>query len=216
VVATLGADLAPGEIRVSLGSVIALAATVCRITLLTGAFGVGIGFGLQNVIQNFASGLILLFERPVQVGDKIQLAGLEGEVLRIGMRSCTLRTGDGAEVIVPNADLITEQVTNWTLSDRLRRVDVPVGVAYGSDPELVLRVLREVVGLHPDVCAAPPPVALFIGFGAGSLDFRLSAWTEAADWTRVRSDLGVRVNAALRDEGIRFPAPPSDTGGKGR
>ena len=120
-----------------LGFLLAIAATgidLDRIALLAGALGVGIGFGLQNVVNNFVSGLILLFERPVQLGDTVQLGDLWGEVRRIGIRSSLVRTFDGAEVIVPNGDLISQQVTNWTLSDRNRRVEVKVGVAYGSSP----------------------------------------------------------------------------------
>ena len=108
----------------------ALGIDLTRITIIAGALGVGIGFGLQNVVNNFVSGLILLFERPIQVGDSVQLGTLTGEVKRIGIRSSTVRTFDGAEVIVPNASLVSDQVTNWTLSDRMRRIDLDVGVAY--------------------------------------------------------------------------------------
>ena len=114
-----------------------------KFSLLAGAFGVGIGFGLQNVVNNFVSGLILLFERPVQVGDTIEVGNLSGEVRRIGIRSSTLRTGEGADVIVPNASLISDRLVNWTFSDRTRRVDLDVSVAYGSDANKVTGILLE-------------------------------------------------------------------------
>ncbi len=114
-----------------------------RVTLLTGAFGVGVGFGLQTIVNNFVSGVILLVERPIQVGDAIQMTDLDGEVRRIGIRSTTVHTWRGAEVIVPNATLISGNLINWTLSDRTRRLELPVGVAYGSDPERVIDLLVE-------------------------------------------------------------------------
>src|SRR5260370_29454698 len=110
-------------------------------TVLTGAIGVGLGFGLQNVVHNFVSGLILLFERLIQLGDTVEIGGLVGTVRRIGARSRTILTFQGAEVIVPNSNLLSNQVINWTLSSQWRRVDVPVRVAYGTDPEHVLKLL---------------------------------------------------------------------------
>ena len=120
-----------------------------KVSLLAGAFGVGIGFGLQNVVNNFVSGLILLYERPVQLGDMVEVGGTTGEVRRIGIRSSTIRTPQGAEVIVPNSNLISDRVVNWTLSDRRRRMDIKVGVAYGTDPERVLALLVGVARAHP-------------------------------------------------------------------
>ena len=128
VIITLGFLLALGVLGLDL----------TKVTVLAGAFGVGIGFGLQSVVNNFVSGLILLFERPVHVGDIVEVGSISGEVSRIGIRASTLRTWQGAEVIVPNAQLVTEQVTNWTLSDRTRRIDLPVGVDYGSAPDKVV------------------------------------------------------------------------------
>jgi len=186
-----------------------------RITLLAGALGVGIGFGLQNIVNNFISGLILMFERPVQVGDTIDLegssGGLRGEVKRIGIRASVLRTFDGAEVIVPNGDLISGRVTNWTLSDRLRRVELPVGVKYGTDPKAVLEVLIEAAKKHEDVLDEPQPVALFVGFGDSSLDFLLRFWTAQFDrWLRVSSQVAVAVNDDLAAAGIEIPFPQRD------
>jgi small-conductance mechanosensitive channel len=182
-----------------------------RLTLLAGALGVGVGFGLQNIVNNFVSGLILLFERPVKVGDTVEVGALLGDVTRIGIRSSTVRTFDGAEVIVPNANLVSDQVINWTLSDRQRRVDVAVGVAYGTDPEVVLDLLRGVAAAHPEVLAEPAPVALFRGFGDSSLDFLLRVWVASFEhWFVVQSDLCVAVNAALARANIEIPFPQRD------
>lgn len=182
-----------------------------RFAILAGAFGVGIGFGLQNVVNNFISGLILLFERPIQVGDTIQVGEVFGEVRRIGIRSSTVRTWQGAEVIVPNGNLISESVTNWTLSDRERRVDVLVGVAYGTDPQRVLDLLQGVADEHPDVLKHPAPMVLFKGFGASSLDFELRTWTSKPErWLRLQSELTVAVNNAIVAAGIEIPFPQRD------
>jgi potassium-dependent mechanosensitive channel len=199
---------------VSLGFLFAMAAIgldLTRVTILAGALGVGIGFGLQAIVNNFVSGLILLFERPIQVGDAIQIGDLLGEVKHIGVRASTVRTWDGAEVIVPNGDFISNQVRNWTLSDRLRRLEIPVGVAYGTEPKQVLALLTEVAAKHPAVLEEPPPRAFFIRFGDSSLDFELRAWTDRADeWFTVRSELAVAIHAALRDAHIEIPFPQRD------
>jgi len=180
-----------------------------KVALVAGALGVGIGFGLQNIVNNFVSGLILLFERPIQVGDTIQLGTLGGTVKEIGMRASIVRTWEGAEVIVPNANLISNELVNWTLSDVTRRLDVRVGVAYGTDPESVLELLLHTAHDHPEVLAEPEPTALFLGFGDSSLDFELRAWT-AESFIRVASELRVAVNRALREAGIQIPFPQRD------
>ncbi|MCW8983725.1 MAG: mechanosensitive ion channel, partial [Thermoanaerobaculales bacterium] len=180
-----------------------------RINLIVGALGVGIGFGLQTVVNNFVSGLILLFERPIRVGDKIQLAELFGTVNNIGMRASVVRTFEGAEVIVPNANLISAEVINWTLSDERRRVDIPIGVAYGTDPQVVIDILIGVAKEHRDVMDDPEPAAFFLGFGGSSLDFELRAWT-GANFVQVSSDLRVRIIEALNDARIEIPFPQQD------
>ena len=197
-----------------IGAMVALAAggfDMSSFALLAGALGVGIGFGLQNVVNNFVSGLILIFERPVQVGDTIELDQLIGEVRRIGVRASMVRTFQGAEVIVPNGDLISQRVTNWTLSDRRRRIELPVGVAYGSDPKRVIELLLEVARADEGILDDPEPAALFRGFGDSSLDFELRAWTAAFDsWMAVASGLGIAVNDALAEAGITIPFPQRD------
>jgi small-conductance mechanosensitive channel len=176
-----------------------------HLTVLVSAFGLGLGFGMQQIINNFVSGLILLFERPVQVGDLVQMKDLNGEVLRIGIRSSTIRTPDGAEVIIPNSDLIQNDVTNWTLSDRRRRLTIDVGVAYGVAAERVLALLVEVASRDARVVTAPGPEALFIGFGASSLDFQLRFWTDESKWWTLKSDVTVALQSALREAGIEVP-----------
>jgi len=180
----------------------ALGLDLTKVTVLAGAFGVGIGFGLQSVVNNFVSGLILLFERPIYVGDIVELADLTGEVSRIGIRASTVRTWRGAEIIVPNAQLVTERVTNWTLSDRTRRIDLPVGVDYGSAPERVVEVLEAVARAHPEVLKAPAPQAVFIAFGDSSINFELRAWTNRFErWPKIQTELAGGVYAALHRAG---------------
>ncbi len=197
-----------------LGFVLAVAAMgidLDRFAILAGAFGVGVGFGLQNVVNNFASGLILLTERPIQVGDTIDTGDSLGEVVRIGIRSSTVRTWDGAELIVPNAQLISERVVNWTLSDRQRRIDVPVGVAYGTDRAQVMELLRRVGEANDEVMSDPAPVALFAGFGDSSLDFVLRVWTaEASRIIVIKSDLAMAIGDALAEANIEIPFPQRD------
>lgn len=182
-----------------------------RFALLAGALGVGIGFGLQNVVNNFISGLILLFERPIQVGDTIEVGELLGEVKRIGIRSSTIRTWTGAEVIVPNGNLISNDMINWTLSDRLRRVEISVGVKYGTNPKLVLDILTEVARNHQDVLNIPEPDSLFLGFGDSSLNFELRLWTaDVKKWKTLSSQVTVKIYDALNEAGIEIPFPQRD------
>ncbi len=186
----------------------ALGVDLTRVTILAGAFGVGIGFGLQNVVNNFVSGLIMLFERPMQLGDTVQIEDVTGTVERIGMRSSTLRTYEGADVVVPNASLISDRLTNWTLSNTRRRIDIKVGVAYGTDPQKMLELLLAAARGHREVLAFPAPAALFVGFGESSLDFELRAWTDAFDrWPLVRSALALEVHRMLGEAGIEVPFP---------
>lgn len=182
-----------------------------RVTVLAGALGVGIGFGLQSVVNNFVSGLILLFERPISAGDTVEVGELRGEVRRIGMRSSIVRTWQGADIIVPNSLLISDKVTNWTRSDLRRRIDVPVGVNYGADPKKVMRMLEELASEHADILKNPPPQCIFLGYGDSSINFELRAWTEQfGDWMRIKSDLVVAIYDAVYDAGMAFPFPQRD------
>ncbi len=188
--------------------VVALGVNLTQVSILAGALGVGIGFGLQSVVNNFVSGLILLFERPIHVGDTIQIGELLAEVRRIGIRASTVRTRQGADIIVPNAQLITERVTNWTLSDRLRRIDLPVGLNYGADPRKVIQLLEEVARRQPNVLQRPAPRCLFIGYGDSSINFQLRAWTDHFDdWQSISSELASAVYDAVNEAGFQFPFP---------
>jgi small-conductance mechanosensitive channel len=199
--------------------VVALAAAgieLSQLTLLTGALGVGVGFGLQNVVNNFVSGLILQFERPIHVDDVVEVNGVMGKVRRIGIRSSTVQTFEGAEVIVPNGDFVSEKVTNWTLSQQRRRASLTVGVAYGTDPNRVIEILHATALAHPVVVKDPEPVAVFKGFGDSSLDFELLFWSPDMDsFLRMKSDVAIAINAALAAEGIEIPFPQRDLNVRG-
>jgi small-conductance mechanosensitive channel len=152
------------------------------------------------------SGLIVLFERPVRVGDAVQIGDVQGEVRRIGIRSSTVRTWEGAEVVVPNSVLVAEKVTNWTPIDRRRRLTIPVNVAYGSAPDEVLKVLAAVAHQNTGLVAVPAPQPFFLGFGDSALRFELRVWTDRLDRIdALRSELGLAIYAALRDAGIAIP-----------
>jgi len=182
-----------------------------KLTVMVGALGVGIGFGLQAIVNNFVSGLILLLERPIKTGDTVQVGQVTGEVKRIGVRSSTVRTAGGAEVIVPNSTLISDSVTNWTLSDRSRRFELQVGVAYGTKPASVLALLKEVAKQHAEVLAHPEPGALFLGFGESSLDFELSAWVgDGGRVGSVKSEVAVALCEAFEAAAIQIPFPQRD------
>ena len=196
-----------------LGLLVALTAAgfeVSQVTLVLGALSLGIGFGLQTVVNNFVSGLILMFERPIQPGDTVEVSGTIGTIRDIGMRATTFTTFEGADVVVPNGMLLSEKLINWTLSTNTRRVDMAVGVAYGSDPAMVRDLLLQVAQGTERVALHPPPTVLFTGFGASSLDFSVRAWTGFDESVFVRSDLGVAVHAALKEAGIEIPFPQQD------
>ena len=179
--------------------------------LVVGALGVGIGFGLQNVVNNFVSGLILLFERPVRVGDIVDVGPERGTIAKIGLRSTVLTTFDGAEQIVPNGDLIAEKVVNWTLSTPRARLRLPVSVAYGNDPGRVIEVLLEVAQGYELTEAEPGPMAIFTGFGDSSLDFEVRIWLASFDLLlQARSELAALVVGRLATEGIEIPFPQRD------
>ncbi|MDB5297018.1 MAG: hypothetical protein JWO31_3001, partial [Phycisphaerales bacterium] len=181
----------------------ALGLDLTKFTILAGAFGVGLGFGLQNIFNNFVSGLILLFERPVKVGDVVQIGDQTGTVRRIGIRASFVRTGGGADIIVPNGRLIADPVTNWTLSGRGRAVELAIGVAGGTEPRQVMLLWKRACADHPKVAEEPPPKALVVAVAADAVRFELRAWTNDFDaWPDTRSDLLVAVNAALAAAGI--------------
>jgi small-conductance mechanosensitive channel len=173
-----------------------------KLTILAGAFSVGLGFGLQNIINNFVSGLILLFERPIKVGDVIQLDTTEGVVEQIGIRASVIRTVNGSEIIMPNAKLISDPVTNWTFSRRQRLIVIPVSVVAGTDGQKVIDALKSAAASHPAVLKDPPPQALFIDF-TGALRFELRVRTnQFEDWAAIRSELALAINSGLIAQNI--------------
>ena len=185
-----------------------------NLAIIAGALSVGIGFGLQNIVNNFVSGLILLIERPVKTGDWIVVGGTEGHVKRIRIRSTQIETFDRADVIVPNSELIASQVTNWMLRDTTGRVRVPVGVAYGSDTQKVREILERIAGEHPEVITKNPklvPVVLFMDFGNSSLNFELRVYIRNIDHRlQVKSDINFAIDTAFREAGIEIPFPQQD------
>lgn len=182
-----------------------------QITILGGALGVGIGFGLQAIVNNFVSGLILLYERPVKVGDFIEIGSQVGEVKELGLRATTVQTFDNAEIVIPNSQLITDSVTNWTLAEKKVRVRIPVGVAYGTDVEKVLKILLSCAEVHPRVLSTPKSTALFLAFGESSLDFELRAWIpDFDDKLVVLSELNQDIEAEFQLAAIEIPFPQRD------
>lgn len=182
-----------------------------QLTLVVSALGVGIGFGLQDIVKNFVSGLVIAFEHPFREGDVIATGQITGRLQEIGLRASRIRTFEGAEVMVPNSNLVSTEVTNWTLSDRSRRIEILVGVDYESEPRRVLEVLRGALTDHPGLSAHPEPVVLFQDFGPSSLDFSVRAWTPDVDERlQVESETRVRIFSALRDAGIGIPFPQLD------
>jgi len=190
------------------------------LAIIAGALSVGVGFGLQNIVNNFISGIIMLVERPVRNGDWIVVGDTEGIVQRISIRTTTIRTFDRADVIVPNSDLIAGQVTNWTLGNSLGRIKIQIGVAYSSDVETVIETLLEVANNNADVIKGNPqlsdPYALFLDFGDSSLDFELCAFIRDIKWHRhVTSDINRAINAAFNKKGIEIPFPQRDINFRG-
>jgi len=181
-----------------------------KITILISAFGVGIGFGLQSIFNNLVSGIILVFERPLQVGDTIEVGNLTGVVKTIGIRASTVRTFDGSEVIVPNGNLISNDLINWTHSDMQRRLIVKVGLKYGTDPKKVIDILLKVAKINKNLMEDPEPYVLFKEFGDSALGFELRVWTDSDDWIFIKSDLFIEVNDALKEAGMVIPFPQRD------
>jgi len=194
-----------------LGLLSALAAAgfqVSQLALVFGALGVGIGFGLQDVVRNFVAGLILMFERPIQRGDTVELAELLGTVRDIGLRATTITTFDGADVIVPNGLLLADKLVNWTLRGTRRRVNIDVATTHAADPKRTLELLVEIARTVDGVATTPAPAAIMTGLATGVLEFNLRAWTtERADWLRMRSDLAVKVRDGLTQAGIELALP---------
>jgi len=179
-----------------------------KIALIAGALSVGIGFGLQSVVSNFVSGLILLTERPIRVGDSIVVKGEEGWVRRVRVRATEIETFDRASVIIPNSEFITGVVKNWTRTNTLGRIVMKIGVAYDSDPVQVRDVLMDIARTHPQIVQSPPPGAFLVGFGANALEFELRCVVADVEKALpVRSDLNYAIIKRFREARIEIPHP---------
>jgi len=185
---------------------------LAALTVFAGAVGVGVGFGLQNIASNFISGLVILAERPITIGDRVEVAGIAGQVEHIRARSTVIRTNDNIMMIVPNSKFIDSPVTNWTYGDRRVRFRIPVGVAYGSDVNKVRDALLAVAHENPHTLNEPVPNVFLEQFGDSSIDFKLMVWSsEMSDRpSRYRSDLNFAIAKKFREVGIEFPFPQRD------
>jgi len=182
------------------------------VTVLAGALGIGIGFGLQTITNNLVSGLILLFARPIKIGDRIEVGQVTGDVVNISVRATTVITNDNIAIIIPNSEFISSKVTNWSYTTRDVRFNFPVGVSYREDPEVVRKLLLEVAASHPGVLKDLKPDVLFQEFGDSSLNFILRVWTR--EYTNrpgvLRSELNYAISRKFREHGIEIPYPQRD------
>ena len=194
-----------------LGLLAALAAAgfqVGQLTLVFGALGVGIGFGLQDVVRNFVAGLILMFERPLQRGDTVEVAGMLGQVRDIGLRATIVTTFEGADVVVPNGMLLADKMVNWTLNGTRRRFDLNISTHYSEDPQRTMDLLVEIARSCSGVAATPAPACIMTGLGPGELQFNIRAWTkDFGDWVQVRTELAMKIRNGLAEAGIEVPRP---------
>ncbi len=182
------------------------------ITVLAGALGVGIGFGLQNVTNNFVSGIIILFERPIKVGDRIEVGDVSGDVISISMRSTTIVTNDNISIIVPNSDFISSKVINWSYTDRNIRFNIPVGVSYNEDPEVIRKILLEVADENKGILQQPKPDVLFQEYADSALVFDLRVWTrEYINRPDVlKSQIYYAAFKKFKEHNIEIPFPQRD------
>jgi potassium efflux system protein len=200
ILVTFGLFMAISSIGIDLGA----------FGLLAGALGVGLGFGLQKIVANFISSLILGFGQVIRIGDTISYNEAIGNVTDIGVNTTVVKTFDGSDVIIPNSDLISNKVINWTLSDTIRRMELPVKVAFENDPHHVLKILQKVVQDHPDVLKKPEPIAVFNGFGDNFLDFTLYYWIQSGLFFRLKTEVALNVYDEMKAHGIKTPRPQRD------
>jgi small-conductance mechanosensitive channel len=190
--------------------------------VLAGTVGIGVGFGLQNIASNFVSGLIILFERPIKIGDRVEVGNVEGDVIEINARSTTVVTNDNIAIIIPNSKFVTENVVNWSLTGSDVRFRVPVSVAYGSDIGKVVELLEAIGRDNPDVLETPPPAVRFLAFGDNGLFLELRVWSTTLTHRKATliSALNFAINEKFQEHGIEMPYPQRDirirTGSLGR
>lgn len=181
------------------------------LAVIFGLLSVGIGFGLQNITSNFISGVILLFERPIKIGDRVTVGDTVGDVIAINMRSTTIRSLRNISIIVPNSEFISAQVINWSHDDEKVRLDLDIGVSYGSDLDTVLKALKEVAEENDQVLGIPPPEVLHMGFGDSAWNMQLRAWIASPQEAyRVTSQLNCAIVRKFRDRGVEIPFPQRD------
>lgn len=182
-----------------------------KITIIVGALSVGIGFGLQTLINNLVSGLIISFEKPVNVGDIVEIRGRTGVMKSIGFRSSIMTTADGAEVVIPNGDLLNEHLVNWTLNDATRRVDIMISVAYGTELEKVKPLILDIVLKDPRIAPLPAPAVLVKDFAGSSIDFQIYFWaTDIREWSQIKSDVLIQIEKVFKTHNITIPLPGQD------
>lgn len=181
------------------------------LAVIFGLLSVGIGFGLQNITSNFIAGLILLFERPIKIGDRVTVADTEGDVIAINMRSTTILSLNNIAIIVPNSEFISSNVINWSYGDLKTRFVIDVGVSYGSDLNLVLKTLREIADSHPGVLREPPPDVLLDSFGDSSWNMKMRVWiADPKNHYIIRSELNCAIVEKFRENNIEIPFPQRD------
>lgn len=202
VVIIIGAFIIIQNVGINLGS----------LNVLAGALGVGIGFGLQNIANNFISGLIILFERPIKIGDRIEVGSVQGDVTKVSARATTVNTNDNISIIVPNSEFINQRVINWSHNDRSIRYHVPVGVSYNEDPAQIKELLLEVAEANPDVLKRPKPDVLFTEYGDSSLNFDLMVWTSTYINKPIilKSQLYYAIFEKFKEHNIEIPFPQRD------
>ena len=190
----------------------AVGINLTTLNVIAGAVSIGVGFGLQNIASNFISGLIILFERPIKVGDRIEVGKIEGDVIAINARSTTVVTNDNIAIIVPNSKFVTENVVNWKYTDATVRFRIPVGVAYGSDLPLVERLLLEAAKENADVLKDPEPVVRFMAFGDSALEFELRAWSTTLVHRKGKliSSINFAIHDKFKEHKVEIPFPQRD------
>lgn len=201
-------------IAILIGGLIIVQSTINlgSLNVLAGALGVGIGFGLQNIANNFISGLIILFERPIKVGDRIEVGNINGDIVKISSRATTVNTNDNISIIIPNAEFISKQVINWSHNDRSIRFHIPVGVSYNEDPAKIKSILLDVANQHPDVLKKPAPDVLFVEYADSSLNFDLMVWTSTYinRPTILKSQLYYLIFEKFKEHKVEIPFPQRD------